>query len=127
MLCNERALLPSGTKKDLREENLLLLSSSKQLEKSQFAIIILSKNYASSKWCLDELAKIIKCRKEVRLTLFPIFYNVDPSDIQKQIGPFEQASIDHQKCFEDNIKRVETWRATLREVADISGRHLQNR
>ena len=61
------------------------------------------------------------------LTVFPIFYNVDPSDIQKQIGTFEQASIDHQKCFEDNIKRVETWRATLREVADISSWHLQNR
>ena len=61
------------------------------------------------------------------LTVFPIFYNVDPSDVRKQIGTFEQAFIDHQKCFKDNIMRVETWRATLREVADISGWHLQNR
>ena len=61
------------------------------------------------------------------LIVFPIFYNVDPSDVRKQIGTFEQAFIDHQKSFEDNIKRVETWRATLREVANISGWHLQNR
>ena len=99
----------------------------KAMEESQFAIIILLKNYASSKWCLDELAKIIKCRKEMGLIVFPIFNNVDPSDVRKQIGTFERAFIDHQKCFEDNTKRVETWRATLREVADISSWHLQNR
>ena len=99
----------------------------KAIEESQFAIIILSKNYASSKWCLDELAKIIKCREEAGLKVFPIFYDVDPSEVRKQTGAFEKAFVDHQKCFEDNIERVETWRAMLREVADISGWHLQNR
>ena len=57
----------------------------------------------------------------------PIFYDVEPSDIKKQTGTFEQAFIDHQKCFEVNIKEVETWRAALKEVANISGWHLQNR
>uniref|UniRef100_A0A7N2MI78 ADP-ribosyl cyclase/cyclic ADP-ribose hydrolase n=1 Tax=Quercus lobata TaxID=97700 RepID=A0A7N2MI78_QUELO len=42
-------------------------------------------------------------------------------------GTFKQAFIDHQKRFKDNIEKVETWRATLREVVDISGWHLQNR
>ena len=63
----------------------------------------------------------------MRLIVFPIFNNVDPSDVRKQTGTFEQAFIDHQKSNEDNTKRVETWRATLREVADISSWHLQNR
>ena len=99
----------------------------KVIEESEFAIIILSKNYASSMWCLDELAKIIKCNKEMRLKVVLIFYNVDPSDVRKQTGTFEQAFIDYQIYFEDNIKRVETWRATLREVANISGWKLQNR
>uniref|UniRef100_A0A7N2MGD3 ADP-ribosyl cyclase/cyclic ADP-ribose hydrolase n=1 Tax=Quercus lobata TaxID=97700 RepID=A0A7N2MGD3_QUELO len=96
------------------------------IEESQIAIIIFSKSYASSKWCLDELAKINKCREEMRLEVFPIFYDVDPSDVRKQIGNFEQTFIDHQKC-EDNIKKVETWRTALKEVANISGWHLQNR
>ena len=99
----------------------------KAIEESQFAIIILSKNYASSKWCLDELAKIVKCSKETGLIILPIFYDVDPSDVRNQTGTFKQAFIDHQKCFEDNIEKVETWRAALREVAGISGWHLQNR
>ena len=42
------------------------------IEESQIAIIIFSKSYASSKWCLDELAKINKCREEMRLEVFPI-------------------------------------------------------
>ena len=101
----------------------------KAIEETQFAIIILSKNYASSTWCLDELTKIIKCKDEIGLEVLPVFYGVDPTDVEKQTGTFEQAFIDHQKCFEDNIEKVQTWRAALREVADISGwdLHLQNR
>ncbi|XP_050253004.1 TMV resistance protein N-like isoform X2 [Quercus robur] len=99
----------------------------KAIEESQFAIIILSKNYASSTWCLNELVKIIKCMKETKLIVLPVFYDVEPFDVRKQTGTFEQAFINHQKRSEDNIKNVETWRTALREVADISGWHLQNR
>ena len=99
----------------------------KTIEKSQIAIIVLSKNYASSTWCLDELSKIVKCREEMGLIVLPIFYDVDPTDVRKQTGTFKQAFTDHQECFKDNIEKVETWRATLRKVADISGWHLQNR
>ena len=55
------------------------------------------------------------------LVVLPIFYDVDPTDVRKQTETFKQAFIDHQKRFKDNIEKVETWRATLREVADISG------
>ena len=49
------------------------------IKESKFAIIILLKDYASSTWCLDELAHIIFCKEE----------NVDPSDVQKQRKTFE--------------------------------------
>ena len=61
----------------------------KTIEKSQIAIIILSKNYASSTWCLNELAKIVKCREEMGLIVLPIFYDVDPTDVRKQTGTFK--------------------------------------
>jgi hypothetical protein len=99
----------------------------KAIEESQFSIVILSKNYASSTWCLDELAKIVRCMNETGMTILPVFYDVDPSDVRRQTGTFEQAFIDHQERFKDNIGKVETWRAVLKEVANISGWHLQNR
>ena len=97
----------------------------KAIEESRFAIIIFSKNYASSRWCLDEFAEIVKCKKEKGLTILPIFYDVDPSDVRKQTGTFGQTFNKHKK--KENINKVKMWRNALKEVADLSGWHLQDR
>lgn len=99
----------------------------KAIEESRFSIVILSRNYASSTWCLDELAKLIKCMKETRMEVLPVFYNVDPSDVRKQSGPFAQDFDEHEKHFKENMEKVQTWRDALREVGNLSGWHLQNR
>ena len=99
----------------------------KAIEESKFAIVILSRNYASSTWCLNELAKIVECMKQMKMIVLPIFYDVDPSDVRKQMGTFAQAFAKHGKRFKKNIKKVQTWRDALREVANLSGWHLQNR
>ncbi|XP_059455267.1 disease resistance protein RUN1-like [Corylus avellana] len=51
----------------------------KAIEESEISIIVLSKNYTSSRWCLDELMKILECRKTRRQKVLPLFYDVDPS------------------------------------------------
>ena len=45
----------------------------KGIEESRFAIVILSKNYASSTLYLDELTKIIGCMKDIGTTVLAIF------------------------------------------------------
>ena len=49
----------------------------KTIENSTMSIIIFSKNYAFSAWCLNELVKILECKKNGQLVL-PIFFKVDP-------------------------------------------------
>ncbi|XP_075648268.1 TMV resistance protein N-like [Castanea sativa] len=129
VVLNQKGIITFRDEEGLERGESIAPKLFKAIEESQFAIIILSKNYASSTWCLDELTKIIKCKDEMGLKVLPVFYNVSPSVVRKQTETFEQAFIDHQKRFEDNIKKVETWRDTLKKVADISGwdLHLQNR
>ncbi|XP_050260694.1 disease resistance protein RUN1-like [Quercus robur] len=99
----------------------------KAIKESRFAIVILSRNFASSTWCLIELTKIIGCLKETTTTVLPIFYDVDPSDVRKQTRTFAQAFSKHEECFKDNIEKVQTWRVALRDVADLKGWHLRDR
>ena len=95
----------------------------KSIEESRFCVVVFSEGYAHSTWCLDELVKIIECVKENGQTIIPIFYHVDPSDVRKQTGSFEEAFVNLEKQNEEKTKR---WRNALRKVGNISGWHLEH-
>nr|XP_023915153.1 TMV resistance protein N-like [Quercus suber] len=88
----------------------------KTIENSSASIIVFSKNYASSSWCLDELVKIIKCTQKV----LPVFYQVDPSEVRKQTGDFGKALAKLEKKIKDKTK-IQRWRDALSEAANRSG------
>ncbi|KAA8529497.1 hypothetical protein F0562_033704 [Nyssa sinensis] len=85
------------------------------IEESAASIAIISKNYASSKWCLEELAKIIECRR----LILPVFYQVDPSHVRRQMGPFEEAFQNLQLRF--GVENVGRWRKAMEKAGGISG------
>ena len=94
----------------------------KTIENSSASIVVFSKNYASSCWCLDELAKIMECSKKVLL----VFYQVDPSEVRKQTGDFGNELTELEKKIEDKTK-VQRWRDALSRAANISGWDDKNR
>ena len=69
----------------------------KVIEESRFTIVILSKDYASSPQCLDELAKIIACKEDMGMIVLPVFHYVEPSYVRKQMRTFAQAFVKHEE------------------------------
>ena len=91
------------------------------IEESKISIVVLSENYASSKWCLDELVKILDCKESKQQLVRPVFFKVDPSDIRNHRGSFGEALAYLEYKFKDNMEKVQKWKAALTEAANLSG------
>ncbi|RVW95022.1 TMV resistance protein N [Vitis vinifera] len=99
----------------------------KAIEGSRIALIIFSKTYAHSKWCLDELVKIMECKEEKGQKVFPIFYHVEPSEVRKQTGIYGEAFNNHESnADEEKKKKIEKWRTALWKAGNLSGFPLQD-
>ncbi|XP_034674393.1 disease resistance protein RUN1-like [Vitis riparia] len=97
----------------------------KAIEESRICLIVLSENYARSKWYLDELAKIMDCRQKMGKLVFPIFYHVEPFRVRGQTGSYEEAFEMHEKnADQELLEKLNTIRLSscqrLIEIPDIS-------
>jgi len=61
------------------------------IENSRTSIVVFSKKYADSTWCLEEMAAISECADKFQQKVFPVFYDIDPSDVRKQSGAYRSA------------------------------------
>ena len=98
----------------------------KAIDASAISVIIFSEGYASSRWCLDELVKILKCRKEYAQIVKPIFYRVDPSDVRNQTGSFGDSLSKLEERLKVNSEMLQTWRNALKEATSLSCFHSLN-
>ncbi|KAL8226295.1 hypothetical protein R6Q59_000157 [Mikania micrantha] len=121
--------------KEIKDELL------KSIEDSRFSLIVFSKKYASSSWCLDELVKIMECHKTTDQTAFPVFYDVEPTEVRKQSGSVGEAFAKHTKktivtknltrtvgkaLARHTSKKLGKWRKALKDAANLSGWELKN-
>ncbi|KAL4029022.1 hypothetical protein IC575_012241 [Cucumis melo] len=86
----------------------------KAIEESKISIVIISENYASSSWCLNELVHINMCNELRGQVVLPVFYKVNPSQVRKQDEAFAELEV----RFSD---KMQAWREALTAVSYMSG------
>ncbi|KAL3740367.1 hypothetical protein ACJRO7_021618 [Eucalyptus globulus] len=94
------------------------------ITKSKILIPILSENYGTSSWCLDELVQIMECKNNNGQIVLPIFYKVKPADVRLQTGSFKDAFRHRERRlrergFDPTI--LEKWEKALLEVGTLEG------
>ncbi|EEF43640.1 leucine-rich repeat-containing protein, putative [Ricinus communis] len=115
--------IPTFIDDDLERGNEISPSLLKAIEESKISVVIISQDYPSSKWCLEELVKILECMKNRGQMVIPVFYRVDPSHVRNQTGSFEDVFARHEESLSVSKEKVQSWRAALKEVANLSGWH----
>ncbi|KAI9081639.1 hypothetical protein K1719_036375 [Acacia pycnantha] len=91
------------------------------IQRSRIAIIVFSKDYASSRWCLDELLQIMECRRTQAQLVMPIFYYVPPSSVRHQEDSYGKAMERHEQSLGRGSDRVLQWRQALTAAANLAG------
>ncbi|XP_017439629.1 disease resistance protein Roq1-like isoform X1 [Vigna angularis] len=123
-----KALLDSGIHIFIDDEGIqsgkIITPELKEaIEKSRIAITVLSTNYASSSFCLDELEIILDCFKRTKLLVLPVFYKVPPSHVRHQQGSYGEALARLEEGLHHKMKN---WKKALKKVANHSGFHFED-
>jgi hypothetical protein len=117
--------------KELQRGYEITPSLVKAIEDSRILIPILSINYASSSFCLDELVCIIHYFTSKGRLVLPVFYGVEPSEVRHQTELYGKDIAKHKKRFQsnkekykDNMERLLKWKVALTQTASLSGYHF---
>lgn len=91
------------------------------IKESRLAVIVFSANYASSRWCLEELVKIIECKIQRKQTVIPICYGINESEKCSIVDAFAEAFAKREADSTDGYfdeERLKIWRKALTEAID---------
>ncbi|CAN1784453.1 Disease resistance protein L6 [Linum perenne] len=98
------------------------------ITESKIHIPILTQNYASSTWCLQELAKMVDCWRtgggeKGQHTILPVFYFIDPREVRHlDSGPYKAAFELHSLKHDSGT--ISEWKEALQEVGQMKGWHI---
>ncbi|CAN1250849.1 Disease resistance protein L6 [Linum perenne] len=98
------------------------------IAESKIYIPIFTEGYASSKWCLQELAKMVNCWKtggggKGQHIILPVFYFIDPRDVRHpDSGSYKEAFEQYQ--LKHDSETILEWKEALQEVGKMKGWHV---
>uniref|UniRef100_A0A2C9UPJ9 ADP-ribosyl cyclase/cyclic ADP-ribose hydrolase n=1 Tax=Manihot esculenta TaxID=3983 RepID=A0A2C9UPJ9_MANES len=124
-LC-QKGILTFKDDKELERGKTISQELLKAIQDSKICIVIFSTSYASSSWCLDELAHIFECMKTKGQLVMPVFYHVNPTDVRKQTGDYGKSFAQHEQRLHTNLNKIQQWRTAMTGLANLSGWDLQD-
>lgn len=89
------------------------------MKDSAASVVVLSTNYANSRWCLDELAFLCDLRTSLKRPMIPIFYEVDPSHVRKQSDLIKTHFEKLEERFEE--EKIQRWKRAMSLVGNLAG------
>lgn len=78
-------------------------------------------------WKKWAMATITECCEELKQKVFAIFYDVDPSHVQRQSGVYEKAFVLQEKKFKHDPHKVMRWRRAMVSLAGLVGWDVRNK
>ncbi|XP_039155695.1 TMV resistance protein N-like [Eucalyptus grandis] len=105
------ALVQSGINtymdsEDLKKGEQISPALMEAIKESQIAIVVFSKDYASSPWCLEEVVNIMECKEQRGLMVIPVFYKVEPREVRGQKQGYGEAMAKHEVKFGKDSEKV---------------------
>ena len=94
------------------------------LELCRVAIVVFTKTYSESAWCLHQLQQIIQWHQTYFRHVLPIYYEIEPSDVRLQKGDFGKAfkATVHQTFSGQQLEHaMSRWTHALTTAANLFG------
>jgi hypothetical protein len=66
---------------EIQRGDRISVSLLQAIGKSRISIVVLSRNYANSRWCMLELENIMDISRTQGMVVVPVFYEIDPSEV----------------------------------------------
>ncbi|XP_048133530.1 disease resistance protein RUN1-like [Rhodamnia argentea] len=106
---------------EIRNGEAIVGELERAIKSSLICIPIFSRNYASSAWCLRELAIMVDCKAMI----LPVFFDVNPGDVKLRTELYHGALQKHEEKFGSDT--VQRWKEALGKVARMKGWNIKDR
>ncbi|CAN0928167.1 Disease resistance-like protein DSC1, partial [Linum grandiflorum] len=95
------------------------------LERCALSVVVFSKNFADSVWCLEEVATIARKMMESGHRVLPVFYKVDPFDVTDDSRSYAITIDCEYKGRSSYLEDQKRWMDALKVVANSAGHTSQ--
>ena len=123
---DQRGIYTYIDSEELRKGEQISPALIKAIEQSRIAIVVFSVNYAESRWCLEELAKIMERKELNEVIVLPVFYKVEPREVRGHRESYGRALLKHEHKFGKDSETLKKWKKALFDAGSLSGWHLND-